>query len=191
MLLGASIYYVARRALHAACCPSYPASCLVRAASCTCAVKYQHRPEGCRCRWIAGLWVLFGGARHANASGVGLPFPRGRRGEDSAATRLGDAEAFSHQRSFWCWGGRGLPSRSIPQPRHSGPVPHSGTVPRSVTSSHGGTASHRGSVARSDMVSLGMGPIVVATSQGRTSDVERGSPGNGRGRERAMRAQAC
>ena len=111
------------------------------------------------------MWVLFGGARHANASGVGLLFPRGRRGEDSAATRLGDAEAFSHQRSFWCWGGRGLPSRSIPQPHHSGPVPRSGTVPRSVTSSHGGTASHRGSVSRSDMVSLGMSSIVVATSE--------------------------
>ncbi len=39
----------------------------------------------------------FGGARHANASGVGLLFPRGRRGEEGAATRLGDAEAFSHQ----------------------------------------------------------------------------------------------
>jgi hypothetical protein len=79
---------------------------------------------------------------------------------------------------------RVLPSRSIPQPRHSGTVPRCGTVPRSVASSRSG------SVSRSGMVSLGMGPIVVATSQGRPSDVERGSTGNGCGRERAMRAHA-
>ena len=142
ILLVASIYHAARRQPHAArrqphaaCCPSYPSPCSVHRASraprvagaawCTRAVNRRHHAEGCR--WIAGRWN--GCARHglpckrrragapARSLGRAADAPHGRRrhnrGEDGAATRLANAEAFSDQ------GSRGLPSCGVPQPHNS------------------------------------------------------------------------
>ena len=182
MLPGASMYYVARRSLHAACCPSYPAPCIVHRAWCTRAVKYLpassrglplplhrrrvglvRRRAACLALQAAPTWCSRAVAGASGGCSSWSPPSRPRRGRrrDSLDERGGIQQPARHR----CWGGRGLPSRSIPQPHHSGPVPRSGTVPRSVTSSHGGTASRSSSVSRSDMVSLGMGPIVVATSE--------------------------
>jgi hypothetical protein len=164
------------------------ASCIVPRASCTRAVKYLPASSGRLPLPLDRRLVGFVRRRAAcqcigRRAAIPARSPRRGRRRDSVGGREGIRPPARHR----CWGSRGLPSRSIPQPHHSGPVPRSGTVPRSVESSHGGTASHSGSVSRSGMVSLRMGSIVVAKSQGRTSDVERGSTGNGRCRERAMR----
>lgn len=167
ILLVASIYHAAcrqrhaaRRQRHAACCPSYPSPCSVHRASraprvagaawCTRAVNRRHHAEGCR--WIAGRWN--GCARHglpckrrragapARSLGRAADAPHGRRrhnrGEDGAATRLANAEAFSNQRgiaaaaaeAFRAAVSRSLTTHGYPQ-WHDIPcdtVSHGGTV---------------------------------------------------------------
>jgi hypothetical protein len=105
----------ARRILPRAACIAHrarPAGRGARAARCTRAVNRRHHTEGC-C-WIAGRWN--GCARDASpckrrragaparSLGRAADAPHGRRrhgrGEDGAATRLANAEAFSNQRGI-------------------------------------------------------------------------------------------
>ena len=95
--------------------------------------------------------------------------PRRGRRRDSVGERGGIQQPARHRR----WGSGGLPSRSIPQPHHSGPVPRSGTISHATQYPTAAlyteryilclVVSHSGTVSRSNMVSLGMGLIVVAT----------------------------
>ena len=147
------------------------------------------------------------------ASGAELVLPRGRWGERrmllmvaavTAAARTVARLGSRTRRHSATSAASGLGQLRPSEPRypaasqltatHSGTISHATQYPTAALYKERCilclVVSHSGTVSRSDMVSLGMGSIVVATSQGRTSDVERGSPGNGRGRERAMRAHA-
>ena len=145
------------------------------------------------------------------ASGAELVLPRGRWGERRmllmvAAARTAPRLGWRTRRHSATSAASLLGQQRPSEPRypaasqftatHSGTISHATQYPTAALYKERyilcPVVPHSGSVSRSDMVSLGMGSIVVATSQGRTSDVERGSTvtGNGRGRERAMRAHA-
>jgi hypothetical protein len=186
MLLGASIYYVARRALHAACCPSYPASCLVRAAWCTRAVKYLPASSG-------GLPLpldrrLVGLVRRRAAcqcigrrAAVPARSPRRGRRRDSVGGR-GGIQPPAQLLVL----GRQRPSE--PQYPAASPQRH-GTPQRHVIPRRHGIPQRFGISQRHGMPWDGFDRSCHI--RGRTSDVERGSTGNGCGRERAMRAHGC
>jgi hypothetical protein len=187
MLLGASIYYVARRALHAACCPSYPASCLVHVCSEIPASSGglplpldrrlmglvgrrgmpMHRASGCCSRAVAA-------ARTAPRLGMGTR----RHSATSAASGAGAAEAF-----------RAAVSRSLTT---AALYPAAARYP--AASRHPTAARHLTAVRYPAATWYPLGWVRSELPHPRPNIRRRTrqhSTGNGRGRERAMRADGC